>query len=184
MGGAPQPRLRAVSGPVVAKSNHAPLNLVLIQTQYCPCGTAIFSDRAQLTRPRSPTYPLGAEPNHTSPSSRSYRINKLSVNAAPPIVYQKPFHACAWYPLLKNRSSIITSPLIWGMSEWVSWDGPVAQWRVPCLAGVKATHALVGDKTLKPGPASLGQRGRPLPYYRHPDSYFRDNSAIPPPQFT
>merc|ERR1712002_125586 len=98
-----------------------------------------------------------------TPSSRSYRIKQLSVNATPPplpssgahpIVYQKPFYAFAWYPLLKNRSSIITSPLIRGMSEWVA---EMDQWRVPCLAGVKATHALVGDKTLKPGPASLGQ---------------------------
>merc|ERR1712221_30133 len=30
--------------------------------------------------------------------------------------------------------------------------------------------------------ASLGQRGRPRPFYRPPNSYFRDNSAIPPPQ--
>merc|ERR1711872_483005 len=128
-GGAPQPRLSEMFVPDEAKSNHAPLNLVLIQTQQCPCGNSIFSDRALQTRPRSPTSPLGAELNRDSPSSRSYRINKLSVNATPPplpssgahpIVYQKPFHASTWYPLLKNRSSIITSPLIRGMSEWVS----------------------------------------------------------------
>merc|ERR1712002_716330 len=176
--------------PDVAKSNHAPLNLVLIQTQHCPCGTSIFSDRALQTRPLSPTSPLGSEPNRV-PSSRRFRNKELSVNATPPplppsgahpIVYQKPFYAYAWYPLLKNRSSIITSPLIRGMSERVSRDGPAAPGRVPCLAGAKATLALVGDKTLKPGPASLGQRGRPRPFYRPPNSYFRDNSAIPPPQ--
>merc|ERR1711872_695430 len=137
-GGAPQPRLREVSVPVVAKSNHAPLNLVLIQTQHCPCGTSVFSDRALQTRPRSPTSPLGSEPNRVTPSFRSYRLNQHSVNATPPplptsgahpTVYQKPFYACAWYPLLKNRSSIITSPLIRGLSEWgkLRWTrGPVA----------------------------------------------------------
>merc|ERR1711872_420258 len=101
-GGAPQPRLREVSVPVVSKS---------------------------FPHPRSPTYPLGTVLNRVSPSPQRYRINKFSVNAAPPppppsgahpIVYQKPFYAYAWYPLLKNRSSIITSPLIRGMSEWVS----------------------------------------------------------------
>merc|ERR1711872_978735 len=171
-GGAPQPRLREVTAPVVAKSNHAPLNLVLIQTQHCPSGTAILSDRALQSRPHSSTSPLGTELNRVSPSSRSYRIYKHSVNATPPplptsgahpIVYQKPFYACAWYPLLKNRSSIITSPLIRGMSEWVSGEGPVAPWRVPCLAGVKATHALVGDKTLKPGRLRWGNAGVPGP---------------------
>merc|ERR1719378_1448074 len=193
-GGRPvQPRLREGPKPDVAKSHPAPLNLVLIQTQHCPRGTSIFSDRALPCRPRAPTYPLGPELNRVSPCPPSYRISKLSVNADPPplppsgahpIVYQKPFYAPASYPLLKNRSSIITSPLIRGLSEWVSGDGPVAPGRAPCLAGVKATHPLVGDKTLKPGPASLGQRGRPRPVYRPPNSYFRDNSAIPPPQLT
>merc|ERR1719419_1728384 len=30
-----------------------------------------------------------------------------------------------WYPLPKNGSSIITSPLIWGMSEWGAEMGPL-----------------------------------------------------------
>merc|ERR1712002_1299926 len=129
------------------------------------------------TRPRSPTSPLGAELNRIPPSSRTWGMNKLSVNATPPplptsgahpIVYQKPFYAYAWYPLLKNRSSIITSPLIRGMSEWVCGDGPVAQWRVPCLAGVKATHGLVGDKTLKPGRLRWGNAGVPCPFIVNP----------------
>merc|ERR1712002_85745 len=103
-GGAPQPRLREVSVPVVAKSNHAPLSLVLIQTQHCPCGTAIFSDRARQPRPRPPTYSLGTEPNRCLLDLPGYRIHKLSVNSAPPplppsgahpIVYQKPFYAYA-----------------------------------------------------------------------------------------
>merc|ERR1711915_53645 len=53
--------------------------------------------------------------------------------------------------------------------------------RGPYLAGVKATHGLDGDKTLKPSSASLGQRGLSRPVFRRPISYFRDNSAIPPP---
>merc|ERR1711872_467146 len=119
----PQPRLREVSVPAVSKSYPDPLNLVLIPSQYCPSGTSIFSDRALL----SPGHVL--QPTRFSPYSQSYRINKFSVNAAPPplppsgahpIVYQKPFYAYAQYSLLKNRSSIITSPLIRGMSEWVS----------------------------------------------------------------
>ena len=62
------------------------------------------------------------------------------------------------------------------------WDGPEAQGRDPCLAGAKANHGLEGDKTLKPSSASLGQRGLSRPVMRQTISYFRDNSAIPPPQ--
>merc|ERR1711872_35883 len=91
---------------MVTEANRvAPLNLVLILSQYCPCGTAIFSDRAPVVPPAaSPSFPLGSELNRVSPYSQSYRINKFSVNAAPPplppsgahpIVYQKPFYAYA-----------------------------------------------------------------------------------------
>merc|ERR1711872_1088182 len=76
--GAPQPRLREVSVPDVSKSYPDPLNLVLIQSQYCPSGTAIFRDRARMPH-RAPTYPLGTELNRVSPSFPSYRINNFSV---------------------------------------------------------------------------------------------------------
>merc|ERR1719193_1294451 len=66
----------------------------------------------------------------------------------------------------KNRGSIITSPLIGGVSEWVRREGPLAWGRAPYLTGAKATRVLVGDKTLKPSSASLGQRGLTRPGFR------------------
>ena len=59
----------------------------------------------------------------------------------------------------------------------------MARGRALYVTGDNATHGLVGDKTLKPGPASLGQRRLSPPAFRYPSSYFRDNSAIPTPQF-
>ena len=47
----------------------------------------------------------------------------LPPSAAPPNVYQKPFPSHERYTLLKNRSSIITSPLTRGPSERVKRAG-------------------------------------------------------------
>merc|ERR1712002_586831 len=64
-----------------------------------------------------------------------------------------------------------------GLSE----RSDVTKGRVLCLTGAKATRFLAGDKTLKPRSASLWQRRRLQPAIRQTHSYFRDNSAIPPP---
>merc|ERR1719244_1662442 len=61
---------------------------------------------------------------------------------------------------------------------------PAAKGRGLFLTGAKASHAIEGDKTLKPRSASLGQRRHNRPDMRRTKSYFRDNSAILPPQHT
>merc|ERR1712200_337799 len=70
----------------------------------------------------TPSPPLGTQLNRPPPPLTS---------GDPPNVYQKPFHLSGWYPLLNNGSSIITSPLIRGMSEWDGREGPAALGREP-----------------------------------------------------